>query len=156
MTFFHNTIIKNYVLLLFFILVGCKLQEPLKPHGIIFLENRANKLLINKSNKNDIVKIMGNPQIIEEKNEQTWIYIERILTKGKYHKLGKHILKENNVLVLEFDKYGILKKKELFDKDKIQEVKFSEDNTEYSLTQKSFVNKFLQSIRQKMYGNKKN
>ena len=42
--------IKNYVLLLFFILVGCKLQEPLKPHGIIF-ENRANKLLINKSNK---------------------------------------------------------------------------------------------------------
>ena len=146
--------IKNYSLILLFILVSCKLQEPLKSHGIVFLENRANKLSINESNKNDVVKIMGNPQIIEEKNELTWIYIERILTKGKYHKLGKHILKENNVLVLEFDKYGILKKKELFDKEKIKEINFSKDITDYQLTQKSFVQKFLQSIKQKMYGNK--
>ena len=38
------------------------------------------------------------------------------LTKGKYHKLGQHYLKTNNVLVLDFDKYGILKEKKLFDK----------------------------------------
>ena len=37
--------------------------------------------------------------------------LERVLTKGEYHKLGKNILKSNNVLILEFDKYGILKKK---------------------------------------------
>ena len=43
--------------------------------------------------------------------KMTWIYIERIFTKGKYHKLGQNILKENNVLVLTFDKYGVLKKK---------------------------------------------
>lgn len=154
MIIFHNINIKNYTLILLFILVGCKLQEPLKSHGIIFLENRANKLSINQSNKNDVIKIMGNPQIIEEKNELTWIYMERILTKGKYHKLGKHVLKENNVLILEFDKYGILKKKEFFDKDKIQKIKFSKKNTEYDLTKKSFVQKFLQSIKQKMYGNR--
>ena len=139
-----------------FILVGCKLQEPLKSHGIVFLENRANKLSINTANKNDVIKIMGNPQIIEENNDSTWIYIERTLTKGKYHKLGKHVLKENNVLILEFDKFGILKKKELFDKEKIKKIKFSKKNTESNLTKKSFVEKFLQSIKQKMYGNKKN
>ena len=154
MIIFHNINFKIYVLILLFILVGCKLQEPLKSHGIIFLENSANKLSINQSNKNDVVKIIGNPQIIEEKNELTWIYVERILTKGKYHKLGRHELKENNVLVLEFDKYGILKKKELFNKDKIKKINFSKDNTEYKLSQRSFVQRFLQSIKQKMYGNK--
>lgn len=146
--------IRNYALILLFILVGCKLQEPLKSHGIVFLENRANKLSINQSNKNDVIKIMGNPQIIEETNQLTWIYIERTLTKGKYHKFGRHILKDNNVLILEFDKYGILKKKELFDKQKINNIEFSKDNTEYQLSQKSFVEKFLQSIKQKMYGNR--
>lgn len=156
MAFFHNINIKSLLFILLFILVGCKLQEPLKSHGIVFLENRANKLSINTANKNDVIKIMGNPQIIEENNDSTWIYIERTLTKGKYHKLGKHVLKENNVLILEFDKFGILKKKELFDKEKIKKIKFSKKNTESNLTKKSFVEKFLQSIKQKMYGNKKN
>ena len=154
MAFFHNINIKSLLFILLFILVGCKLQEPLKSHGIVFLENRANKLSINTANKNDVIKIMGNPQIIEENNDSTWIYIERTLTKGKYHKLGKHVLKENNVLILEFNKFGILKKKELFDKEKIKKIKFSKKNTESNLTKKSFVEKFLQSIKQKMYGNK--
>ena len=119
----------------------------------MFLENRAAKLEINKSNKNDIIKIIGNPQIVEE-NDFTWIYIERILTKGKYHKLGKHVLKSNNILVLEFNKYGVLKKKELYDKDKIKKVKFSEKETQNTVSKKSFVGKFLQSVRQKMYGSR--
>ena len=154
MFFNHKLNIKILLIYLFIILVSCKLQEPLKPHGIIFLENRANKLKLNESNKNDIIKLMGQPQIVEEKNDLTWIYIERILSKGKYHKLGKHVLKENNILILEFDKYGILNKKELFDKDKIQKIKFSEKKTDNKLTRKSFVEKFLQSVKQKMYGNK--
>jgi len=154
MFFNHKLNVKILLIYLFIILVSCKLQEPLKPHGIIFLENRANKLKINESNKNDIIKLMGQPQIVEEKNNLTWIYIERILSKGKYHKLGKHVLKENNILILEFDRYGILKKKELFDKDKIQKIKFSEKKTDNELTKKSFVEKFLQSVKQKMYGSK--
>mgnify|MGYP001418359370 FL=1 len=154
MFFNHKLNIKILLIYLFIILVSCKLQEPLKPHGIIFLENRANKLKINESNKNDIIKLMGQPQIVEEKNNLTWIYIERILSKGKYHKLGKHVLKENNILILEFDRYGILKKKELFDKDKIQKIEFSEKKTDNELTRKSFVEKFLQSVKQKMYGSK--
>ena len=121
----------------------------------MFLENRANKLTINQSNKNDIVKIMGYPQIVEEEQDQTWIYIERILSKGKYHKLGQHVLKTNNVLILEFDKYGVLTNKQIYNKEKIKNIKFSENETENTLSQKSFAGKFLQSIKQKMYGSRK-
>jgi len=155
MFIFHSINLKITSIVLLFILVSCKLQEPLKSHGIIYLENRANKLVINKSNKNDVINVMGNPQIIEDENDLKWIYVERILTKGKYHKLGQNVLKENNILILGFDRYGILKEKVFFDKDKIKELKFSNKETKSQFTKKSFVEKFLQSVKQKMYSNRK-
>ena len=149
---FHNNLL---YLLVFIILISCKLQEPLKTHGIIFLENRSQKLVLNKSNKNDVIRIMGRPHIKEDEINQSWIYLERILSKGKYHKLGKHILKENNVLVLNFDKYGVLKNKQFLKKEDLKKLEFSQKITENELTQKSFVQKFLQSVKQKMYSNQR-
>ena len=146
---------KLYQLLTFLILIGCQLQEPLKTHGIIYLENRAQKLTIMKSNKNDVIKIMGRPQIKSDGIDNTWIYVERILSKGKYHKLGRHNLKANNVLVLSFDKFGILISKDFYDKESIQKIAFSEKITENELTKKSFVETFLNSIKSKMYRNRK-
>ena len=148
----HNNIL---YLLVFIILISCKLQEPLKTHGIIFLENRSQKLVLNQSNKNDVIRIMGRPHIKEDEINQSWIYLERILSKGKYHKLGRHILKENNILVLNFDKYGVLKNKKFLKKEDLKKLEFSQKITENELTQKSFVQKFLQSIKQKMYSNQK-
>ena len=149
---FHNNLL---YLLVFIILISCKLQEPLKTHGIIFLENRSQKLVLNKSNKNDVIRIMGRPHIKEDEINQSWIYLERILSKGKYHKLGRHILKENNILVLNFDKYGVLKNKKFLKKEDLKKLEFSQKITENELTQKSFVQKFLQSIKQKMYSNQR-
>ena len=149
---FHNNLLYFIV---FIILISCKLQEPLKTHGIIFLENRSQKLVLNKSNKNDVIRIMGRPHIKEDEINQSWIYLERILSKGKYHKLGRHILKENNVLVLNFDKYGVLKNKQFLKKEDLKKLEFSQKITENELTQKSFVQKFLQSIKQKMYSNQR-
>ena len=87
-------------------------------------------------------------------NKSTWIYIERVLTKGKYHKLGKNVLKTNNVMVLTFDKFGVLEEKNIYDKDKLAKIKFTKKITVNNLSQKSFVQEFLQSIKTKMYGNR--
>ena len=65
------------------------------------------------------------------------------------------MLKENNVLLINFDKYGIIKEKSFLNKDNINKIKFSKKSTKNELGQKSFVQKFLQSIQSKMYGNKK-
>ena len=151
--------IKNhfYLFLLpfFLILLSCQLQDPLKTHGIVFLENRSKKLVLNQSNMNDVIQIMGRPHVKEDEINESWIYLERIMSKGKYHKLGKHVLKENNILVLDFDKYGVLKNKKLLKKEDIKKLEFSEKITENELTKKSFVQKFLQSVKQKMYTNRK-
>lgn len=123
-------------------------------HGLLFLENRSNELVVNETNKNDVINMMGKPHSTSIDDNDTWFYIERTLSKGKYHKLGKHVLKTNNVLVLNFDKYGVLKFKEFLNKDDIQKINFSTAKTENELTKKSFVEKFLSSVKQKMYGNK--
>ena len=154
MFFFTKYHLKKIILFSFIILISCKLQEQSNNHGIIFLENRANKLIINNSNKNDVLKVIGEPHTKSIKNDNKWIYVERVLTKGEYHKLGQNILKTNNILILTFDKFGILTDKQLLDKDDIKNIEFSESITENNITQKSFVEKLLQSLKGKMYGNR--
>ena len=148
---FFNINYNFKIIIIFFILIGCQLQDPNNNHGIVFLENRSNELVINKSNKNDVLNLIGQPHSKSINNDNEWFYIERILTKGEFHKLGQNILKENNVLVLDFDKYGILKYKKMLDKNDIKKMKFSEKNTANELAQKSFIEKFLSSIRTRMY-----
>ena len=146
--------INKIFLIIFFILISCQKQDPLKNHGILFLENRSNKLMVNKSNKNDVLQIFGQPHTKTFNEDDTWIYVERTLSKGKYHKLGRHKLKTNNTLILSFDKYGVLVSKDLYDKNKINEIQFSKKETENNLSKKSFVETFLNSVKKKMYGNK--
>ena len=154
MFFFTKYHFKKILFFSFIILISCKLQEQSNNHGIIFLENRANKLIVNNSNKNDVLKIVGEPHIKSIENNNKWIYVERVLTKGEYHKLGQNILKSNNLLILTFDKFGILIDKQLLDKNDIKDIEFSESKTKNKITQRSFVEKLLQSLKGKMYGNR--
>ena len=153
MVFYFKYHFNKFLIISFFILLGCQLQESASNHGILFLENRTAELNIEQSNKNDVVKLLGQPHTKTYNEDDIWIYIERTLTKGKYHKLGSHKLKTNNTLVLYFDKYGILKTKDLYDLNDLNKIKFSKKNTENSLSKRSFVESFLQSVKKKMYGN---
>tara|TARA_B110000967_G_scaffold137192_1_gene140134 strand:- start:343 stop:816 length:474 start_codon:yes stop_codon:yes gene_type:complete len=146
---------KLYIILFLFVLNNCQLKEANKPHGINFLDNREKVLIVGKTNKNDVVKLIGNPHSTSIISENTWIYFERTITRGKLIKLGQNVLKENNVLELRFNKYGILNSKKIYNKKNMNEVKYSKNQTENDITKKSFVGKFLSSIRQKMYGKRK-
>ena len=143
------------IFFLFITIIGCQLKDPDQNHGILFIENRSNKLVINESNKNDVIKIFGKPHTKSFQDDNIWIYLERILTKGKYHKLGRHIIKKNNVLVLNFDKYGVLLEKKIYTKEDIKKLSFTKDNTENQLSKKSFVETFLSSLKEKMYSRNK-
>ena len=146
---------KLYIIFFLFILNNCQLQEPKKPHGINFLENREKSVTVGKTNQNDVIKLIGNPHSTSLADENTWIYFERTITKGKLIKLGQNVLKENNVLELKFNKYGVLIKKKIYNKKNMNKVSYSKDETKNDVSQPSFVGKFLSSIRQKMYGKRK-
>ena len=146
---------KLYIIFFLFLLNNCQLKEPNKAHGINFLENREKTLTIGETNQNDVIKLIGNPHSLSLKNENTWIYFERTITRGKLIKLGQNVLKENNVLELKFDKYGVLNSKKILNKENMNVVDYLDKETENNLEQDSFVGKFLSSMRQKMYGKKK-
>ena len=143
---------KNTYLLLIvmFITIGCQRNEVIKTHGIAYLEKREKLIIVNKSNKNDTIRVFGQPATKGMTNNNLWIYIERTQSSGKLFKLGKSHLKKNNVLVLEFDKYGILKKKNFYDKENMKKIKFTKKITENEVRKENFIYSFLSSIRTKM------
>jgi len=148
---------KNFFLLLFitFLILSCQRTEITKTHGIAYLEKREKLIFVNESNKNDVIKIFGQPSTKGMTNENLWIYIERTLKRGKLLKLGKNYLKKNNILVLEFDNYGILKKKDFYDKNKMNNVKFTKNETSNEVRKENFIYNFLSSVRQKMQNKRK-
>ena len=129
---------------------NCSLKPVLKHHGVPFLEKKQTKLTVNKTNKNDIIKILGNPSTKSKFDSDVWIYIEKKQTQSKLKNLGKMIIVENNVLVLEIDKYGILKKKQFYNKDDMENIKITEATTQDKLDKNSFIYNFMSSMRQKM------
>ncbi len=142
-------------LFLSFFLTNCQKNKVIKSHGIFYLENRDKLLKINDSNTNDVIRILGYPHTKSIQDQNIWLYIERTKTRGGIHKLGKNILLNNNVLVIKFDKYGILEEKLLYNKNDMNSYKFAEAETENNITKGSFIESFLSSIREKMYSNRK-
>ena len=87
----------------------------------MYLENRQDLLEVNVSNKNDVIEKLGQPHSKSIKEENTWIYIERTKTKDKIYTLGRSVLINNNVLVVKFNKYGILEEKLFYDKKNMKD-----------------------------------
>ena len=148
-----KTIFFLLVYLIFF--TGCQRHEVIKTHGIAYLEKREKLIVVNESNKNDIIAVLGQPATKGMVNDNLWIYIERTLTRGKLLKLGRNYLKKNNVLVLEFDKYGILNKKEFYNKDQMNKLSFAKQVTDNEIRKENFIESFLSSVRQKMLSKRK-
>ena len=148
---------KNIYLLIFILIfiIGCKQNEVIKTHGIAYLEKREKLIVVHESNKNDIIAVLGQTATKGMVNDNLWIYIERTITRGKLLKLGRNYLKKNNVLVLEFDKYGILNKKEFYEKDQMNKLSFAKEVTTNEIRKENFIESFLSSVRQKMLSRRK-
>ena len=121
-----------------------------KHHGVPFLEKKQTELIVFESNTNDIKKILGNPSTKSKFDNDIWIYIERKQTQSKLKNLGRMKIFKNDVLVLEIDDYGILKKKEFYNIDDMENIKIVEATTEAGFKKNSFIYDFMSSMRQKI------
>ena len=133
-----------------FIVSNCSFKPVVKHHGVPFLEKKQLELTINLSNKNDIREILGNPSTTSKFDNDVWIYIERKQTQSKLKNLGRMKIFKNDVLVLEIDSYGILKKKEFYNKEDMENIKIVEATTEAGFKRNSFIYDFMSSMRQKI------
>ena len=141
---------KIIIILVLLLLSNCQRNPVINTHGVVFLDKKQKNLIIEKSNKNDVKKVLGHPSTIGTFDNSIWIYIERTRTRGKLLKIGQNITNKNNVLALEFNEYGILTKKDFYNKSQINNINFTKDTTETISREKTFVYSFLSSLRQKI------
>ena len=139
-----------YIILLSIIVTNCSFRPVVKHHGVPFLEKKQANLIVNKSNKNEIKEILGNPSTTSKFDNDVWIYIERKQTQSKLKNLGRMKIYENNVLVLEIDNFGLLKKKDFYNKNDMNNIKFTKNITGKALRKNNFVYDFMSSLRRKI------
>ena len=139
-----------YIIFLSLIVANCSFKNVVKHHGVQFLEKKQATLLVNEANKNDITNILGNPSTTSKFDNDIWIYIERKQTQSELKNLGRMKIYKNDVLVLEIDDYGILKKKEFYNKDDMEDIKIVEATTQAGFKKNSFIYEFMSSMRQKI------
>ena len=139
-----------YIIFLTIIVSNCSFKPVVKHHGVPFLEKKQSKLLINETNINDIKKILGTPSTTSKFDNDIWIYIERKQTQSKIKNLGKMKIFKNDVLILEINELGILKKKQFYNIDNMKNIKIVKENTETDFKKNSFIYDFMSSMRQKI------
>ena len=142
---------KKFCLIILLIFISnCSLNKVVKHHGVHFLDKKQEKLILNSTNKNDILDKLGPPSTKSTFDSDIWIYIERKVTKTSITTLGQRKLIVNNVLILEIDDMGVLINKEFLDKEDMNAIKFSKRKTGVITSKDSFVYEFLSSLRQKI------
>ena len=141
---------KYILILILFFTLSCSLNKVKNNHGVLSLENKISKIIINKSNTNDIINIFGPPSTKSTFDNNLWIYIERKKVNRSIFKLGNKKIVKNNVAILEIDNKGILKKKEIYDLNKMNKYKFSENTTQDSYEKNSYIYGVMTSLREKI------
>ena len=104
-------------------------------HGFNSLHTKYEKIIVNKTNKNDIIDIIGPPSSISEFDNNKWLYIERKKVNQSIFKLGIKKIDKNNILIVQFSNIGILKNKKLLNLNDMNDVKYVKNITEKEFSQ---------------------
>ena len=114
------------------------------------LKNNENLILVNKSNKNDVIKVLGEPSTKSNFDNNVWFYIEQKKQNKSIVKLGKQYIEENNVLTIYFNNKGIVSKKKFLNKNDLKQIEFAKNETKPIYNNSSFMYEFLTSFRDKI------
>ena len=138
-----------FLFFLFFFTINCSLNNVSNIHGYRFLETKTSKIVINKTNKNDVKKLIGPPSSESSFND-TWLYIERKKTNQSIYKLGKKKIIKNNILILEFDSMGLVVNKKFLKLENMNDIKIAEKVTNKKFKNESKIYDILSTIRNKI------
>ena len=141
---------KLFFIITFIFILSCSTNKVKNNHGVLSLNNKFNKIVVEKSNSNDILNLLGPPSTKSSFDTNIWIYIERKKTNQSIFKLGKQRIEKNNVLVLELDNKGILSKKKLYNLDNMNDYKFVEKATKKDFSKNSYFYDVFSSLRDKI------
>ena len=141
---------KKLILIIFLLTINCSNNKVVKSHGSTGLELKNDKIEVLKSNKNDVLTILGNPSTVSLFDENSWIYIQRETINQSVLKLGKSKIQKNNVLEIIFNKYGLVESKKLYNLDDMNDIKIVKNTTNKKYDDSSPFSKLIKSLEQKV------
>ena len=144
------SVIKIFYLIIFFVIVNCTGNKVSNYHGVKLLDQKYQQIVINVTNKNDIIKLIGPPSIKSEFNNNKWFYVERLKSNQSIIKLGAQKIKKNNVLIVELTDDGILKSKKLLDITDMNDLKYLKSQTNKEFQNKNPFYDVFSSLREKI------
>ena len=135
--------------ILFFFTINCSVNKVSNTHGFRFLETKSDNILINKTNKNDLKKLIGPPSSVSNFND-IWIYIERKKTNQSIYKFGKKRISKNNILMLEFNSMGLVSSKKFLKLEDMNDIKIAEKMTYKKFKNENKLYDILSTLRNKL------
>ena len=140
---------KILLIFIFLFIISCSSNRLSNNHGLTSLQAKYDKIIINKTNKNDILKIIGPPSSISNFDKSRWFYIETKKTNQSLFKLGIQKIEKNNILIVKFDNKGILNQKKILDLNDMNDVKYVKKITSKQYEKNNTLYKIFSSIREK-------
>ncbi len=140
---------KILLIFIFLFIISCSSSRLSNNHGLTSLQAKYDKIIINKTNKNDILKIIGPPSSISNFDKSRWFYIETKKTNQSLFKLGIQKIEKNNILIVKFDNKGILNQKKILDLNDMNDVKYVKKITSKEYEKNNTLYKIFSSIREK-------
>ena len=137
------------LILLFLITLNCSGNKVTNSHGYNFISSKYDKIELNRTNKNDLRKLIGPPSSKSDFKDM-WIYIERKKTNQSLINLGKQKIKQNNILIISFNENGTASNKKILDLNDMNDLEFAEKVTEKKFSQNNIVYNIFSTLREKI------
>tara|TARA_Y100000590_G_scaffold178666_1_gene203820 strand:- start:2183 stop:2650 length:468 start_codon:yes stop_codon:yes gene_type:complete len=137
-------------ILVFILISSCSLNKVSKTHGVKLLENKSKKIVVGKTNKNDILTLFGPPSVKSTFDENLWFYIERKKKGKSIFLLGAKETVDNNVLAVKLNDRGLLSEKKFFTIDDMEQINFDKSTTLKTYDKNSYLFNVLTSLREKI------
>ncbi len=144
------------IYLVLILTVNCSGNKVSNYHGAKFLEDKYNEIILDKTNKNDLINLIGPPSTISDFNNNKWFYFERLKANQSLLKLGAQKIKKNNILIVEINNSGVIKKKKLLDLNDMNDLKYLEISTEKEFKNDNLLYNVFTSLREKINAPAKN
>tara|TARA_B100002019_G_scaffold189809_1_gene164104 strand:- start:938 stop:1399 length:462 start_codon:yes stop_codon:yes gene_type:complete len=138
------------LIVIVFFITACSANKVSKNHGFISLEKKFDKIILNKSNKNDLIANIGYPSFVSQFNENKWFYVERKLTNQSLFKFGVKKISKNNILVIELNNKGLVENKKMLRKNDMNNIKYVKKITQKDFEQDNTIYNIFSSLREKV------
>ena len=139
---------KNIIYFLIFLLLSfCSPKKIENVFGVHNLLIKQKSLNLNQSNRNDILKILGEPLAKDFIDNNIWLFNE---TKEGVSYFGKKYIIKSDTIIVQFDNKGILINKQILNINQMKDLSFDEFKTASLSIDQSLFKQILSSTKKRL------